>query len=196
MCTYRVRTRTDGRTDGSLHLCLAFWCLAFYRGIGSLFASLSRARSWVSQCERTMSTRVCYVYAGYANELSILINPKLSSKPMCLCIFFLELRTQHFLRGRVSTYRSRHLSLCIFQACRPRPLPLSLSLPPSVTGRLLLLLPCLRLCLLRYLSKSVRRASPTSTGFLPIATAQTDRRGAQPEFLLSEQKGIDHTILS
>ena len=129
MCSYRVRT--DGRTDGSLHLCLAFWCLAFYRGIGSLFASLSRARSWVSQCERTMSTRVCYVYAGYANELSILINPKPSSKPMCLGIVFLELRTQHFLRGRVSTYRSRHLSLCIFQACRPRPLPLSLFLPPS-----------------------------------------------------------------
>ena len=87
-----------------------------------------------------------------------------------------------------STDRSRHLSLSVFQACRPRPLPPSLSsslrhrapppMPPVVPPPL---------------SKSVRRASPTSTGFLPIATSQTDRRGAQPEVLLLEQKGITRT---
>ena len=166
--------QTDGRTDGRISPPVeSVPCALLSGALLSTVASghcshlyLALARSWVSQCERTMSTSVCY--AGYANEdeLSILINPKLSSKPMCLCIFFLELGTQPFLRGRVSTDRVRTVA-GIFHCLSFRPVGPGPSLPPSllpsVTGRLL---PCLRLCLLRYLSRLDGRRPRPPVSFL------------------------------
>ena len=103
----------------------------------------------------------------------------------------LELWSQHFLRGQVSeSVRTRHLPLCIFQACRPWPLPSSL--PPSVTnwagrsgGTSHASCASGRCLLRRYLSRlDGRRRPPVS--FLQPQLSQT---GAQPEVFLWEPKG-------